>query len=67
MKTVNYIKCGCKGKSTRVFQKLCEEVDSENVTVLLHTRGALALSWQSFDSCVQVKNGNINFSCREKS
>ena len=28
--------CG-KGKSARVFQKLCEEMDSENVTVLLHT------------------------------
>ena len=37
VKTVNYIKCGGKGKSTRVFQKLCEEMDSENVTVLLHT------------------------------
>ena len=37
MKTVNYIKCGGKGKSARVFQKLCEEMDSENVTVLLHT------------------------------
>ena len=36
MKTVNYMKCGGKGKS-RVFQKLCEEMDSENVTVLLHT------------------------------
>ena len=35
-KTVNYIKCGGKGKSARVFQKLCEEMDSENVTVLLH-------------------------------
>ena len=30
------MKCGGKGKS-RVFQKLCEEMDSENVTVLLHT------------------------------
>ena len=38
MKTVNYIKCGGKGKSARVFQKLCEEMDSENVTVLLHTK-----------------------------
>ena len=37
MKTGNYIKCGGKGKSARVFQKLCEEMDSENVTVLLHT------------------------------
>ena len=37
VKTVNYIKCGGKGKSARVFQKLCEEMDSENVTVLLHT------------------------------
>ena len=37
VKTVNYIKCGVKGKSARVFQKLCEEMDSENVTVLLHT------------------------------
>ena len=37
MKTVNYIKCGGKGKSARVFQKLYEEMDSENVTVLLHT------------------------------
>ena len=37
LKTVNYIKCGCKGKSARVFQKLCEGMDSENVTVLLHT------------------------------
>ena len=37
VKNVNYIKCGGKGKSTRVFQKLCEEMDSENVTVLLHT------------------------------
>ena len=30
------MKCRGKGKS-RVFQKLCEEMDSENVTVLLHT------------------------------
>ena len=30
------MKCGSKGKS-RVFQKLCEEMDSENVPVLLHT------------------------------
>ena len=37
VKTVNYIKCGGKGKSVRVFQKLCEEMDSEDVTVLLHT------------------------------
>ena len=37
MKTVNYIKCSAKGKSAGVFQKLCEEMDSENVTVLLHT------------------------------
>ena len=37
VKTMNYIKCGCKDKSARVFQKLCEEMDSENVTVLLHT------------------------------
>ena len=37
MKTVNHIKCGGKGKSARVFQKLCEELDSENVNVLLHT------------------------------
>ena len=37
IKTVNYIKCGSKGKSARVFQKLCEEMDSENVIVLLHT------------------------------
>ena len=37
VKTVNYIKCGGKGKSARVFQKLCEEMDSENVTVLLRT------------------------------
>ena len=37
VKTVNYIKCGGKGKSARVFQKLCEEMDSEDVTVLLHT------------------------------
>ena len=37
MKIVNYIKCGGKGKSARVFQTLCEEMDSENVTVLLHT------------------------------
>ena len=36
VKTVNYIKCGGKAKSARVFQKLCEEMDSENVTVLLH-------------------------------
>ena len=27
----------CKGKFARFFQKLCEEMDSENVTVLLHT------------------------------
>ena len=38
VKTVNYIKCGGKGKSTRVFQKLCEEMDFDNVTVLLHTK-----------------------------
>ena len=38
VKTVNYIKCGGKDKSARVFQKLCEEIDSENVTVLLHTK-----------------------------
>ena len=37
VKTVNYIKCGGKGKSARVFQKLCEEMDSENATVLLYT------------------------------
>ena len=37
VQTVNYIKCGGKGKSASVFQKLCEEMDSENVTVLLHT------------------------------
>ena len=37
VKTVNHIKCGGKGKSIRVFQKLCEEMDFENVTVLLHT------------------------------
>ena len=37
VKTVNYIKCGGKGKPARVFQKLCEEIDSENVTILLHT------------------------------
>ena len=37
MKTVNYIKCGGKGKSARVFQKLYEKMDSENVIVLLHT------------------------------
>ena len=37
VKTANYIKCGGKGKSARVFRKLCEEMDSENVTVLLHT------------------------------
>ena len=37
MKTMNYIKCGGKGKSARVFQKLCEEMNFENVTVLLHT------------------------------
>ena len=37
MKTVNYMKCGGKGKYARVFQKLCEKMDSENVTVLLHT------------------------------
>ena len=36
VKTMNYIKCGGKGKSARVFQKLCEEMDSENITVLLH-------------------------------
>ena len=34
---MNYIKCGGKGKSARVFQKLCEEMNFENVTVLLHT------------------------------
>ena len=38
VKTVNYIKCGGKGKSARVFQKLCEEMDFEDVTVLLHTK-----------------------------
>ena len=27
----------CKGKSARVFQKLCEEMDFWNVPVLLHT------------------------------
>ena len=37
VKTVNYIKCNGKGKSARVFQKLCEEMDSEDFTVLLHT------------------------------
>ena len=37
VKTVNYIKCGGKGKSARVFQKLCEEMDSDNVILLLHT------------------------------
>ena len=37
VKTVNYIKCGGKGKSARVFRKLCEEMDSDNVTLLLHT------------------------------
>ena len=37
MKTVNYIKCGGKGKSARVFRKVCEEMDSDNVTLLLHT------------------------------
>jgi len=37
VKSVNYIKCGGKGKSARVFQKLCEEMDSDNVTLLLHT------------------------------
>ena len=36
VKTVNYIKCGGKGKPARVFQKLCEEMDSGNVTILLH-------------------------------
>ena len=62
VKTGNYIKCGGKGKSTRVFQKLCEEMDFENVTVLLHTE----VRWLScgFDSCVQIKTGNISFSCR---
>ena len=34
---MNYIKCGGKGKSARVFQKLCEEMNFENVAVLLHT------------------------------
>ena len=34
---MNYIKCGGKGKSARVFQKLYEEMDFENVIVLLHT------------------------------
>ena len=53
--TVNYIRVKCvgKGKSARVFQKLCEEMDSENVTVLLHTEVRWLL-WQSFDSCVQI-------------
>ena len=37
VKSTNYIKCGGKGKSARVFQKLCEEMDSDNVTLLLHT------------------------------
>ena len=37
VKTVNYIKCGGKGKSARVFQKVCEEMESDNVTLLLHT------------------------------
>ena len=37
VKSVNYIKCGGKGKSARVFQKLCEQMDSDNVTLLLHT------------------------------
>ena len=31
------MKCGGKGKFARAFQKLYEEMDSENVTVLLHT------------------------------
>ena len=38
VKTVNYIKCGGKGKSARVFRKLYEEMDSDNVTLLLHTK-----------------------------
>ena len=33
VKTVNYIKC----KSARVLRKLFEEMDSDNVTLLLHT------------------------------
>ena len=37
VKTVDNIKCDGKGKSARVFPKLYEEIDSENVTVLLHT------------------------------
>jgi len=60
VKSVNYIKCGGKGKSPRVFQKLCEEMDSDNVTLMF-------ISWQNFGSCVQIKTGNVNFSCREKS
>ena len=38
VKTANYVKCNGKDKSARVFQKLCEEMDSKNVTVLLHTK-----------------------------
>ena len=43
VQSVNYIKCGCKGKSPRVFQKLCEEMDPDNVTLMLHTK----VSWLS--------------------
>ena len=37
VKTVNYLKCVGKGKSARVFEKVCEEMNADNVTFLLHT------------------------------
>ena len=65
VKTVNYIKCNDKGKSAKVFKNCVKKWILRNCSTTY--RGALAPSWQSFDSCVQIKTGNISFSCREKS
>jgi len=35
VQTVDYVKCGVKRQYTCVFQKLCKEMDADNVTVLL--------------------------------
>ena len=37
VKTVNYIKRGGREKFAKIFRKVSEEMDSDNVTLLLHT------------------------------
>ena len=48
---MNFMKCNGKSKSAQIFRKVCEKINAENVTLLLHAE----VRWLSRD---KVKMGN---------